>query len=59
MRPAVPQAIPRMDRFNLALALTLTPGCSTVPRAERVMLVRLRSSTAITPWFLASWVVVL
>ena len=36
----------RITRFSPDFALTLRPGFSTVPRAERVMPATLRSSTA-------------
>jgi hypothetical protein len=56
---SLPQAIWSIERFNPAFAATPWPGWPFLPRAERVRFWILRSSTTITPWLLASWVVTL
>src|SRR3984957_18319492 len=47
-RTSRPQPDREIPRFSPVLALTLRPGCSAVPFADRVMLLMFRSSTRIT-----------
>src|SRR5688572_32470288 len=46
---SLPNAASASLRFSACLAATLVPGFSLVPRADRVMFLRLRSSRTITP----------
>jgi hypothetical protein len=56
--PSILRTAPKLwsasERLRPALALTLRPGSSTVPRAERDMPRTLRSPTTKVPWLLAS-----